>query len=269
MSKPPLWDRVERLNQQAVSPTAHSIELSMKIWPAIDLLQGDCVRLQQGDYQRHTVFSSDPAATAKRWFEGGAQCLHVVDLDGAKSGSIVNENAIQVIVAAADGRPVQLGGGVRNEATIERLLQLGLQRLVVGTAALRNPDWFARMCNRFPGHMVLGVDARNGMVSTQGWLETSETSAETLVKKISDLTDQCVAVVYTDIAMDGMMAGPNFEELGKMQLASAFPVVASGGVTTLEDIRKLAQMGTTDCIVGRTLYEGKISLADALIAANN
>ncbi len=239
----------------------------MQIWPAIDLLGGQCVRLQQGDYERNTVFSPEPAATAKRWFDEGAEYLHVVDLDGAKSGSIINEAAIQAIVEVADGKPVQLGGGIRNEATIERLLRLGIDRLVAGTAALKDPKWFAEMCRKYPKHMVLGVDARDGFVSTAGWLETSQTPAEALIKQIADLTSDCVAVVYTDIAMDGMMSGPNFESLAVMQKASPFPVVASGGVTTLEDIAKLAAMKTAACIVGRTLYEGHIQLADALRVA--
>jgi phosphoribosylformimino-5-aminoimidazole carboxamide ribotide isomerase len=239
----------------------------MDIWPAIDLLGGQCVRLQQGDYERNTVFSPSPAATAKRWFEEGSQFLHVVDLDGAKSGSIVNEAAISEILEVAGDRPVQLGGGIRNEATIERLLSLGLSRLVAGTAALKDPDWFAKMCRAYPGHMVLGLDARDGFVSTVGWLETSQTPATDLIQQIADRTGDCVAVVYTDIAMDGMMAGPNFESLAEIQSASPFPVVASGGVTTIEDIQKLAAMNTAACIVGRTLYEGRISLPDALQAA--
>jgi phosphoribosylformimino-5-aminoimidazole carboxamide ribotide isomerase len=236
----------------------------MQIWPAIDLLDGKCVRLQQGDYQRNTVFSDSPGETAAKWFAQGASCLHCVDLDGAKSGSIINADAIREIVAAAGKLPVQLGGGVRNEATIERLLGLGLSRLVVGTAALKDPTWFAAMCERYVGHLVLGLDARNGLVATEGWLETSSTLATDLIKRIADQTKDCVAVVYTDIAKDGMMAGPNFEALKAMQDASPFPVVASGGVTTLQDIDDLVAMKTHSCIIGRTLYEGHISLKDAL-----
>ena len=236
----------------------------MQIWPAIDLLDGKCVRLQQGDYQRNTVFSDSPGATAAKWFAEGASCLHCVDLDGAKSGSIINADAIREIVAAAGKLPVQLGGGVRNEATIERLLGLGLSRLVVGTAALKDPAWFASMCQKYVGHLVLGLDARNGLVATEGWLETSNTLATDLIKQIADQTNDCVAVVYTDIAKDGMMAGPNFEALKAMQEASPFPVVASGGVTTLQDIDDLVAMKTDSCIIGRTLYEGHISLKDAL-----
>ena len=241
----------------------------MQIWPAIDLLGGQCVRLQQGDYDRNTVFSPDPTATAARWFSEAAQCLHVVDLDGAKSGSIVNESAIRGIVAAAEGRPVQLGGGVRNETTIERLLGLGLSRLVVGTAALKDPEWFAAMCERYPGAMVLGVDARDGFVSTEGWLQTSSTPAEELIARVAAQTAQVAAVVYTDIAKDGMMAGPNFDSLARVQDASPFPVIASGGVTTAEDVRRLAEMGLPGCIVGRTLYEGRLTLAEAIAAAHS
>jgi len=236
----------------------------MQIWPAIDLLNGNCVRLQQGDYKRDTVFSDNPGATAAKWFDEGASCLHCVDLDGAKSGSIINSDAIRAIVDAASGRPIQLGGGVRSEAIIERLLELGLSRLVVGTAALKDPDWFAAMCQRYKGHLVLGLDARDGLVATEGWLETSTTLATDLVKRIADQTHECLAVVYTDIAKDGMMAGPNFDALRAMQEASRFPVIASGGVTTLQDIDDLVAMNTDACIIGRTLYEGHISLKDAL-----
>jgi phosphoribosylformimino-5-aminoimidazole carboxamide ribotide isomerase len=240
----------------------------VEIWPAIDLLDGNCVRLQQGDYGRDTVFSNHPGDVAKRWFDEGAQFLHCVDLDGAKSGSVVNETAIRAIVAAANSRPVQLGGGVRNQATIERLLDLGLSRLVVGTSALKDPDWFASMCDAFPGHLVLGLDAWNGKVATEGWLKTSETTASDLVKGIGAKTKNCIAVVYTDIAKDGMMAGPNFESLADLEKVSPFPVICSGGVTTLEDIRRLVAQGTYGAILGRTLYEGHIQLPDVLAIAN-
>lgn len=241
----------------------------MEIWPAIDLLGGNCVRLQQGDYNRDTVFSDDPGATAGEWFGAGADCLHCVDLDGAKSGSIVNEAAIRAIVAAAEGRPVQLGGGVRNQATIERLLGLGVTRLVAGTAALKDPQWFASMCEQFPGHMVLGLDAWNGKVATEGWLKTSETSASDLVKQIGNLTQKCVAVVYTDIAKDGMLEGPNFDSLAELESASPFPVICSGGVTTMEDIQRLVNQGTHGAIVGRALYEGRLNLPDVLLVARS
>ena len=236
----------------------------MEIWPAIDLLGGKCVRLQQGDYSRNTVFSDSPSDVAARWFAAGSQFLHCVDLDGAKSGSIVNEQAIISIVASAGNRKVQLGGGVRNEATIDRLLKLGLSRLVVGTAALKDPAWFATMCDKYPGHLVLGLDALNGMVATEGWLENSKTSASELVNRVAQFTNACEAVVYTDISKDGMMAGPNFQSLAEIQAASPFPVICSGGVTTMQDLRDLLKQKTFGAIIGRSLYEGQIQLEEAL-----
>ena len=241
----------------------------MQIWPAIDLLGGKCVRLQQGDYNRETVFSGEPGSMAAQWFAAGADFLHCVDLDGAKTGAIINEPAIRGIVAAAAGKPVQLGGGVRNEASIERLLGLGLSRLVVGTAALKDPAWFGSMCDRYRGHIVLGLDARDGLVATEGWLETSSTSAISLVQRIAEHTAQCVAVVYTDIARDGMLEGPNLSALGEVQRMSPFPVIASGGVTTLQDIRQLVDLGTAGAIIGRALYEGVLDLSEALDVAKH
>lgn len=236
----------------------------MEIWPAIDLLGGKCVRLQQGDYNRNTVFSDSPGDVATRWFAAGSQFLHCVDLDGAKSGSIANEKAILSVVVAAEHRKIQLGGGVRNESSIERLLKLGISRLVVGTAALKDPAWFAKMCERYPGHLVLGLDALNGMVATEGWLENSKTPAVELVNRVAQHTNACVAVVYTDISKDGMMAGPNFESLAEIQAASPFPVICSGGVTTMQDVRNLIQQKTAGAIIGRSLYEGQIQLEEVL-----
>jgi phosphoribosylformimino-5-aminoimidazole carboxamide ribotide isomerase len=236
----------------------------VEIWPAIDLLGGNCVRLKQGDYNRQTIFSDEPSDIAKRWFDSGASLLHCVDLDGAKSGSVVNERAILGILEVAEGRSIQLGGGVRNEATIERLLNLGLSRLVAGTAALKDPQWFGRMCERYRGHMVLGLDALNGMVATEGWLETSATPATELIGKIAQHTQACVAVVYTDIAKDGMMAGPNFESLAQIRHSSPFPVICSGGVTTMSDVLRLVEEQTAGAIIGRSLYEGQLDLVEVL-----
>jgi len=236
----------------------------VEIWPAIDLLGGKCVRLQQGNYSRNTVFSDNPAEIATRWFQAGSKFLHCVDLDGAKSGNIVNEQAILQIIAVAGDRAVQLGGGVRNEATIERLLGLGLSRLVVGTAALKDPAWFAKMCETYPGHLVLGLDALDGMVATEGWLENSQTPASDLLSRIAQQTNSCVAVVYTDIAKDGMMAGPNFKSLSEIEEVSPFPVICSGGVTTIQDVRALIQQKTAGAIIGRSLYEGQLQLEEVL-----
>jgi phosphoribosylformimino-5-aminoimidazole carboxamide ribotide isomerase len=238
----------------------------MQIWPAIDLLGGKCVRLQQGDYQRETVFAEDPIEMAHRWVKAGARCLHLVDLDGAKSGSQINQPAIRGIVAET-GVPCQVGGGVRDEKTIDALLDLGLARVIIGTRALREPEWFAEMSQKYPKQLVLGIDARDGMVATDGWLETSKTPAIELAQKIARLTDQVPAIVYTDIARDGMLSGPNFEQLEQMQRATRIPVICSGGVTTLEDIDRLVAMKTHACIVGRALYEGRMDLAEVLSRA--
>lgn len=235
----------------------------MQIWPAIDLRGGKCVRLQQGDYKRETIFSNDPVSMAMQWKEAGTKYLHLVDLDGAKDGSQVNGEAISRIVDQT-GLICQVGGGVRNEESIDRLLGLGLNRVIVGTRALREPEWFASMADKHPGQLVLGIDARDGMVATDGWLETSTTSAVEFAQRVSALTSNVAAIVYTDIARDGMLAGPNFEQLAEMQAATSIPVVASGGVTTLADIRRLSEMASHAAIIGRALYEGQLDLRETL-----
>ncbi|MCC9605284.1 1-(5-phosphoribosyl)-5-[(5-phosphoribosylamino)methylideneamino]imidazole-4-carboxamide isomerase [Blastopirellula sp. JC732] len=236
----------------------------MQIWPAIDLRGGKCVRLQQGDYNRETVFGDDPADMAKRWVEQGAECLHLVDLDGAKDGQVSNRNAIAAILAAVN-IPCELGGGIRDEETIKTLLDLGMARLVIGSKAVREPDWFEEMCMRYPGKLALGIDARDGLAATDGWLETSNVSAITLAQKYEHLP--IAAVIYTDIATDGMMSGPNVPAMAEMKASIRFPVVASGGVTTVEDVAQLAAAGLDGAIVGRTLYEGKMTVSAAVEAA--
>lgn len=236
----------------------------MQIWPAIDLLDGKCVRLEQGDYNRETVFSDDPASMARRFASEGARHLHLVDLDGARTGRPMNLDAIRAILAAVD-LECELGGGVRDEATIESLLKLGLARLVLGTSALKRHEWFRQMCQRFPGRLVLGIDARDGLAATDGWLETSHTPAVELVQQFEGAP--LAAIVYTDIATDGMLAGPNIGAMREMQAATATPVVASGGVTTAADVAELAAAGLAGAIVGRALYAGTLSLPDALAAA--
>lgn len=236
----------------------------MEIWPAIDLRGGKCVRLQQGDYQRETVFSEDPAAMAQRWAALGADRLHLVDLDGARSGRLENLAAIRAIVESA-GVECELGGGIRSEATIHQLLDLGLTRLVIGTLAVRQPDWFREMCRKFPGRLALGIDARNGRVATEGWLQTSQSAATDLAEEFAG--EPIAAVIYTDIAADGMLAGPNFEAMAQMQAAVELPVIASGGVANKEDVAHLAAIPMAGCIIGRALYEGSLTLPDALAAA--
>ncbi len=236
----------------------------MQIWPAIDLRGGKCVRLQQGDYNRETVFGDDPVAMARHWTAQGAECLHLVDLDGARDGRPANLPAIQAIVK--DSRvPCELGGGVRDEETIDSLLEVGVARLVIGTKALVEPDWFRRMCRRFPGKLVLGIDARNGRVATEGWLETSEALATDLAASYQD--EPIAALIYTDIATDGMLAGPNLAAMEEMRAAVRLPVIASGGVTRVADVTALARLRLAGCIIGRALYEGKLKLAEALTAA--
>jgi phosphoribosylformimino-5-aminoimidazole carboxamide ribotide isomerase len=236
----------------------------MQIWPAIDLLGGKCVRLQQGDYTRETIYSDDPAATALEFQRQGARHLHLVDLDGARAGKPVNLTAIEAIVRAVD-MECELGGGIRDEATIESLLKLGLSRLVLGTSALKRPAWFRDMCARHPGRLALGVDARDGLAATDGWLETSSVHAVDLVQQFQG--DPLAAIIYTDIATDGMLQGPNVAAMREMQQAVSHPVIASGGVTTADDVARLAAAGLAGAIVGRALYAGTLTLEDALSAA--
>jgi phosphoribosylformimino-5-aminoimidazole carboxamide ribotide isomerase len=238
----------------------------MQVWPAIDLRAGKCVRLQQGDYGRETVFGDDPAAMAVHWVEQGAECLHLVDLDGAKEGRPANLDSVRAILATVRV-PCELGGGIRDDDAIAALLDLGLARLVVGTKAIREPDWFRRVCRRFSGKLVLGLDARNGRVATDGWLETSDTSAVELAMQFDD--EPLAAIIYTDIATDGMLAGPNLSAMCEMQRAVRLPVIASGGVTTADDVSQLAALGVAGCIIGRSLYEGRLTLGDALTVARD
>jgi phosphoribosylformimino-5-aminoimidazole carboxamide ribotide isomerase len=238
--------------------------LGVEVWPAIDLRGGKCVRLKQGDYQQETVFGEDPATMARHWVELGAKRLHLVDLDGAREGWPVNVEGVRAIVEAA-GVACELGGGIRSQETIHRLLDLGLRRLVIGTLAIREPEWFRRMCGEFPGKLVLGIDARQGRVATDGWQRTSQMAATELAKYFAG--EPIAAVIYTDIATDGMMSGPNIAAMAEMQAAVEVPVVASGGVTTVDDVSRLAAAGLAGCIIGRALYEGTLALPDALAAA--
>jgi phosphoribosylformimino-5-aminoimidazole carboxamide ribotide isomerase len=238
-------------------------ERGVLILPAIDLRDGKCVRLRQGDYAQETVFDQDPVAAARRWVSQGAKWLHLVDLDGAKAGKPVNGDSIRAIVQSA-GVPCQLGGGLRSEADVAAALDWGLARVVIGTKALQSPAWFTRLCERWPGRVMLGIDAKEGRVATEGWLEVSQTG-------VLDLTRRCVTpavagIVYTDISRDGMLAGANVKAMAALAQAVAIPVIASGGVTTLDDIHRLAERRLAGCIIGRALYEGRIDLKEALRA---
>lgn len=242
----------------------------MKIWPAIDIRTGKCVRLVQGDYERQTTYGTNPADMALRWVNDGAKALHIVDLDGAKgdlseAGQSLNRDAISQILQACDV-PCQIGGGIRDEAAIIDYLELGAKRVVIGTRAITDPEWLARVAEDFPQRLAVSIDARDGRVATDGWQKTSDVSAIEFAQKISRLP--IGAIIYTDIAKDGMLAGPNFEAMQEMAQATEVSVIASGGVTTIQDIEKLATMGLSGCIIGRALYEGRMTLPDALNASN-
>lgn len=246
----------------------------MEILPAIDLRGGQCVRLRQGDYAQETVFSNDPAEMARRWESAGASRLHLVDLDGAKAGRPVNVDSIRAIVQAIK-IPVELGGGLRDEAALRLMLEeVGVERAIIGTQALKQPDWFRDMTRLFPSRIALGLDARNGFVATAGWLDVSQTSAIELARQFVGL--DVAAVIYTNIANDGMMQGVDDATIQDMLTLAGLglPVIASGGVTTLKDIERLTneskrQPKLIGAIVGRAIYEGTISVQDAVRIANN
>jgi phosphoribosylformimino-5-aminoimidazole carboxamide ribotide isomerase len=233
----------------------------MQVIPAIDLRGGFCVRLRQGDYGRETVFGDDPAAMAARWESEGAALIHLVDLDGAKAGKPMNVDPVRRIIRRL-AVPCQLGGGVREQATIDTWLEAGLERVVVGTQALRDPDWFRRMIQTYPGRLLLGLDAREGKVATEGWLETSSVDALELARQFDDLP--LAGIIYTDIARDGMLEGPNLDATRALAEHLQNPVIASGGVGSLHHLDALASLPISGCIVGRALYEGRFSLADAI-----
>jgi phosphoribosylformimino-5-aminoimidazole carboxamide ribotide isomerase len=234
------------------------------ILPAIDLRGGQCVRLRQGDYAQETVFSRNPATVARRWVSQGATYLHVVDLDGAKLGHPVNGESVRRIIEAA-AVPCQLGGGFRTEEDLVAAFGWGVDRIVVGTRALKDPAWFEAVCGRFPGRIVLGIDARQGRVATDGWLEVSHRSAVDLARQYESWP--LAALIYTDISRDGMLDGPNFDAIAELAAQVRLPIIASGGVSTLEDVRGLAGLPLAGCIVGRALYEGRLELAAAIAAA--
>jgi phosphoribosylformimino-5-aminoimidazole carboxamide ribotide isomerase len=236
----------------------------MEIWPAIDLRDGKCVRLRQGDYDQETVFADNPAEVARQFAEQGARHLHIVDLEGAREGLPVNLPGVQEILEAVDIQ-CELGGGIRDEQSVSELLNFGLARLVIGTSALTDPEWFRAACRRYPHMLVLGIDARDGMAATDGWLNTSSVPALDLARQFAE--EPLAAIIYTDIASDGMLGGPNVEAMAAMQEAVDVPVVASGGVTTTADVARLAAAGLAGCIIGRALYEGTISLAEAIRVA--
>lgn len=244
----------------------------IQIIPAIDLRGGKCVRLRQGDYAEETVFGDDPVTIARRWADSGATRLHLVDLDGAKAGKPVNATVIRRIVSEVV-IPCQLGGGIRDDAALDEVFcDLYVDRAIIGTAALKNPDWFRTAAKKYPNKLLLGLDARDGFVATEGWLDVSKTPAVELARQFDDVP--IAGIIYTNIANDGMMQGVDegtFKDLAALA-AGPHPVIASGGVTTLDDVRRLRELAAqhpriSGAIVGRTLYEGQMRLADAIRVA--
>lgn len=236
----------------------------MLIIPAIDLKDGACVRLRQGLMDDSTVFSDDPVAMAARWVDAGCRRLHLVDLNGAFAGEPVNGDVVTAIARAYPDLPVQIGGGIRNLETIEHYIKSGVSFVIIGTKAVKDPEFVSEACRAFPGKVIVGLDARDGLVATDGWAEVSEIHAHDLARKFE--SDGVSAIVYTDIARDGMMQGVNVEATLEMARASSIPVIASGGITNLNDIRALsavASQGICGAITGRAIYEGTLDVAQA------
>jgi len=242
----------------------------MQVIPAIDIRGGRCVRLEQGDYSRETVFGEDPLAVARRWREAGASCIHVVDLDGAREGRPRNAEVIRRLLVAMS-TPVQVGGGIRDMATIKSYLDAGAARVVLGTAAVTDQTTLISALALFRDRIAVGVDAREGIVVTEGWLETSGLTAAELLRQLSELGVR--RIIYTDIRRDGMLTEPNFAAIGELlEQASGLPapvsVIASGGISSIQHLRRLAELGVEAAIVGKALYTGAMDLREALAAVS-
>jgi phosphoribosylformimino-5-aminoimidazole carboxamide ribotide isomerase len=240
----------------------------MLVIPAIDLKGGQVVRLAQGDPLRQTVYAVDPVAVARRWEDEGAPCLHLVDLDGAFSGTPQQLSVAADIIRAVNV-PVQLGGGLRNLAALEQAFGYGIERAVVGTAAIEDEEFLAAATRRFRGRIVLGLDARNGRVAVQGWAADTALLATALAARYAG--HPLAAIIYTDIGRDGMLVGPNLEALGRMVRATNHPLIASGGIGALEDVKRIAALDPDrimGVLIGKALYEGRFSLKEAIAAAS-
>ncbi|NOZ24197.1 MAG: 1-(5-phosphoribosyl)-5-[(5-phosphoribosylamino)methylideneamino]imidazole-4-carboxamide isomerase [Planctomycetes bacterium] len=235
----------------------------MLIIPAVDIKGGKCVRLAQGKADRETVYADDAVSMAKRWEDEGAELLHVVDLDGAFEGKPVNTVLIKAIVSATNLR-VEVGGGIRTDEAVQELLAAGVERVVIGTKALESPGWIANLCARHPGHIVLGVDAQDGLVAVKGWTRVSKVPAAQFAAQFDGYN--LAATIFTDISRDGMLTGPNIESLKEFMAATRHPVVASGGISSLADVKSLTTLSIAGMIIGKALYAGKLSLAAAISA---
>ena len=236
----------------------------MLIIPAIDLKEGKCVRLEQGLMDKATVYSEDPGNTAKHWETQGAELLHVVDLNGAFAGVPKNLDAIKAIRAAVR-MPIEVGGGIRDLATIETLVSIGIDRIILGTAAIKNPAFVQEACVKFPGRIIVGIDAKEGFVAIKGWAEVTKVKAIDLAVKMQDYG--VIAIIYTDIKRDGMLSGPNIEATRNLAKALHIPVIASGGVHTMKDIENLLTVrhsGVSGVITGKAIYSGSLNLKEAI-----
>ena len=238
----------------------------MDIIPAIDLLEGNCVRLNQGDYSKVTEFNTDPVSQALKWQGQGATRLHLVDLDGAKTGNPVNDSSIRSITNSLN-IPIQIGGGIRTYERAKELLDYGIDRVILGTIAIENPRLVEKLVNKFPGKVVIGIDAKEGKVATRGWLKQSELKATELARDLSK--PDIAAIISTDISTDGTLKGPNIEFLREVASVSSAPIIASGGIGSISDLLSLIaleQYGVNAVIVGRALYDGTIDLKEAIKA---
>lgn len=233
----------------------------MIIYPAIDLKDKSCVRLTQGAYDKMTVYEKDPVKVAKRWEDMGAEILHIVDLDGAKNGDRVNQSVVKEIVENID-IPIELGGGIRDTEGVETLLDLGVSQVIIGTVAVQNPAWVKEMIEKHGDRIIVSIDALNGLLATNGWQEVSDVKAIDFIKKLKSYGLR--RIVYTDIEKDGMLIGPNFDIYEELAKEVDIEVIASGGVTTLEDIKRLKSMNMYGAIVGKALYDGKLDLEEVL-----
>jgi phosphoribosylformimino-5-aminoimidazole carboxamide ribotide isomerase len=239
--------------------------MPLTLYPAIDLKAGQVVRLKRGEMDQATVYGADPAAQARAWQAAGFAWLHVVDLDGAFAGKPANAAAVEAILKAIPGHRVQLGGGIRNMATVEAWLAAGITRVILGSAAVKDPEFARAACRAFPGRVAVGIDAKGGMVATEGWADVSSVTAVDLARRFEDAG--AAAIIYTDIDRDGMLGGVNLDATLALARAVALPVIASGGVASLADIAALAPLakdGIEGVIIGRALYDGRIDPAKAL-----